>query len=143
MHGFSDRQITELFAQAHQLVNHAFKLAPGLNLLAIKRNQGWIGEPDRYGFVGCFASQQRIGAAFNLRAIGMFDGQELLRQRTPAQLTQIGELAQESLALLFEVGVMGRSGFHIVVIILQYRGQKQWKTSKPTFISSTRMAGHY
>jgi hypothetical protein len=47
-------------------------------------------------------------------------------------------LAQEALTLLLEVGVAGTSGFHIVVIILQYRAQKQWKTAKPTFISSTR-----
>ena len=65
MHDFSDRQITELFAQAHQLVDHALKLAHGLNLLAIERNQRRIGKPDRDGFIGFFAGQQRIGAAFD------------------------------------------------------------------------------
>ena len=107
MHHLGHRQITELFTQAHQLVDHAFKLAHGLNLLAIQWNQRWIGEPDRYGFIGLFAGQQRIGAAFDAGTIGVFNGQELLRQGTAAQLTQVGELAQEALTLLFEVGVMG------------------------------------
>jgi hypothetical protein len=34
-------------------------------------------------------------------------------------------LAQEALALLFEVGVFERSNFHIVVYILQLSGQNQ------------------
>ncbi len=50
----------------------------------------------------------------------MFYGQELLSQRAAAQLTQISELAQEALALLVEVGVIGRGGFsycsHITTI---------------------------
>ena len=55
----------------------------------------------------------------------MFNSQELLGQGAAAQLTQIGEPAQEALALLFEVGVVGRGRFNIVVNILQYNGQKQ------------------
>jgi hypothetical protein len=108
---FSDCQITELFAQAHQLVDHAFKLAHGLNLLAVERNQRRIGEPDRYGFAGFLAGQQRIGAAFDAGTIGVFNGQELLGQGAAAQLTQVGELAQKALALLFEIGAVGRSSF--------------------------------
>ena len=124
MHDFSYRQITELLTQAHQLADHSFKLAHGLNLLAIEWNQCRVGEPDRYGFIGFFAGQQRIGTAFDTGTIGVFNGQELLGQGAAAQLTQIGELAQEALALLFELGVIGRGSFHIVAIILQYNGQK-------------------
>ena len=55
----------------------------------------------------------------------MFNGQELFSQGAAAQLTQVGELAQKALALLFEVGVSGRVDFNIVVFILQYAVQKQ------------------
>jgi hypothetical protein len=137
LHDLSDRQIAELFAQAHQLVHHAFKLAHGLNLLVIEWNQRRIGKPDRYGFAGFLAGQQRIGAAFDAGTVGVFNGQELLSQRTAAQLTQVGQLAQEALTLLFEVRVAGRSGFNIVGSILQLKRQSQRKTSKQTFISST------
>jgi hypothetical protein len=75
---FSNGQIPELFTQANQLVDHTFKLAHGLKLSAVKWNHGWIGEPDRNGLIGFFAGEQRIGTAFDLRAIGMFNGQELL-----------------------------------------------------------------
>jgi len=90
LHDFSDRQITELSAQSHQLIDQAFKLAQGLNLLPIEWNQRWIGEPDRYGFIGFFAGQQWIGAAFDGGTIGVFNGQELLGQGTAAQFTQVG-----------------------------------------------------
>lgn len=108
-----------------------------MKLSAVEGNHCGIGEPDRNGFIGFFAGEQRIGTAFNLRAVGMFNGQELLGQGATAQLTQVGELAQEALTLLFEVGVSGGIGFHIVATILQYVGQEQWKIQKPTFISST------
>src|SRR3974390_2643078 len=67
----------------------------------------------------------------------MLDCQKLLGQRTTAQLAQLGELAQKPLSLLFEVWVIGRVLFHVVVYVLQYEGQKQAETPKPTFISST------
>ena len=125
LHDFSHRQVTELFAHAHQLVDQAFKLAHGLNLLAVECNQRRIGEPDRYGLTGFFAGQQRIGATSKAGTIGVFDGQELLDKGAATQLAQIGQLAQQALTLVFEVRVTGRSGFHIVVHILQYKGQKQ------------------
>jgi len=93
LHDFSNGQITELFTQANQLVDHAFKLAHGLELSAVEWNHGRIGEPDRNGFIGLFAGEQWIGTAFDLRAIGMFNRQELLGQGTTAQFTQVGELA--------------------------------------------------
>jgi len=34
-------------------------------------------------------------------------------------------LAQEALTLLFEAGVSGGVGFHLVVLLLQSTGQKQ------------------
>ena len=125
MRHFRNGQITELFTQANPLTDHTFKLAHSLNLLAIEWNQRWVGEADRNGFIGFFAGKERIGTALNLRAIGMFNGQELLGYGATAQLTQVGELAQEALTLLFEVGVFRSSSFHIVVILLQYKGQKQ------------------
>jgi hypothetical protein len=66
LHDFRHGQISELLAQAHQLVDEAFELAHGLNLLAIEWNQGRIGDPVRDGFAGFFAGEQRIGTAFNL-----------------------------------------------------------------------------
>lgn len=101
LHSLSYRQITELFAQAHQLVDHAFKLAHSLNLLAIEWNQRRIGEADRYSFTGLLAGQQRIRTVFDAGPIGVSNRQELLGQGTAAQLTQVGELAQEPLTLLF------------------------------------------
>src|SRR5512137_1231239 len=71
LHDFRYRQITELFAQAHQLVDHVFKLAHGLNLLTIEWNQRRIGESDRYGLAGLLTGQQRIGAAFDAGTIGV------------------------------------------------------------------------
>src|SRR5512135_1698714 len=70
LHGFRYRQITELFAQAHQLVDHTFKLAHSLNLLPIEWNQRRIGEPDRDGLIGFLVGQQRIGAAFDAGTVG-------------------------------------------------------------------------
>jgi magnesium-transporting ATPase (P-type) len=63
----------------------------------------------------------------------------LLDAGSPAlpQLAQAGEPLQECLTLLFQVRVIGKRLFHIVVIILQYKRQKQAKTLEPTFISST------
>src|SRR5258708_922896 len=66
----------------------------------------------------------------------MFDGEELFGERAASQLSQIGQLSQEALPLLFEVGIDRGGRFHIVVYILQYYSQKQGKPPNPSFISS-------
>ena len=90
MHGLSDRQIPQLFTQTHQLVDHAFELAHGLNLLAIEWNQSRIGDPNRDGLAGCFTGQQRIRAPSDAGTIGVFNGQILLSEGATAQFTQVG-----------------------------------------------------
>ena len=83
--------------------------------------------------LACLRVSKRIGAAFDAGAIGVFNRQELLGQGTAAQLTQVGELAQEPLALLFEVGVVGQSGFHIVVYHTTIVGPKTRENRKTDF----------
>ena len=61
----------------------------------------------------------------------MLDGQKLFGKRTTTQLAQVGELAQKPLSLLFEVGVIGRDLFHIVVSILQLRMKNKEKHQNP------------
>jgi hypothetical protein len=134
---FRHRQIAELLAHANELVDHGFKLAEGLNLLAIERHHFRVGQAHGEGFAPVFAGEQGIGAAFDHGAVGVLDAQELFGEGASAQLAQIGQLFQEGLASVFQVWVIGRGRFHIVVIILQYSGQKQGKMPKPSFISST------
>ena len=132
MHHLRYRQIAQLFAHPHQLIDHFFKLAHGLNLLAIHGNQGGIAQAHRDGLVGLFAGQQRIGAALDVGAVGMLDGQELFGQGAAPQFAQVGELAQEGLALLFQVGVVGERWFsYCSHILLQYMRQKQGKPQNP------------
>jgi len=92
------RQITELLAHANELVDHAFKLVEGLNLLAIERHHFWVGQAHGEGFARLLAGDQGIGATFDHGAVGVFDLQELLSERASAELAQTSELFQEGLA---------------------------------------------
>src|SRR6266853_4480917 len=138
LHHLSDRQIAQLLTHSHQLIDDVFKLTHGLNLLTIQGNQGGITQAHRNGLVGLLSCQERIGAALDAGAIGVFDRQKLFNQRATPQLAQAGEPLQECLTLLFQVRAIGKGLFNIVVIILQLERQKQAKTLEPTFISSTR-----
>src|SRR5712672_2455128 len=137
LHHLGHGQVAQLFTHPHQLVHDPFKLAHRVDLSAVEGNHGWIAETHGKSFICLFAGEERIRAALDFGTIGKLDGEELLGERSPAQFSQVGELSQEALTLLFEVRI-GRGGrFHIVVYILQYYRQKQGKTPKPTFISST------
>ena len=80
MHHLSHRQIAQLLAHSHQLIDDVFKLTHGLNLLAIQGNQRGITQAHGHGLVGLLSCQQRIGAALDARAIGVFDGQKLFNE---------------------------------------------------------------
>ena len=110
-----------------------------MDLFAIEGDGSGIGQAHRNCFVGLLAGQQRIGASLDFGAIGVFDAQELISEGAAPQFPQVCQLPQERLALLFKVWVISGRLFHIVVTILQYNGQKQAKTLKPTFISSTHL----
>lgn len=97
------RQITELLAHAHELVDYGFKLVEGLNLLPIERHHLRVGQAHGEGFAPLLAGEQGIGAAFDHGAVGMFDGQELFGERASAQLAQTGESFQEGMAPMFQV----------------------------------------
>jgi hypothetical protein len=126
-----------LLAHLYQLVHDGFKLPQGLNLLPIQGHQVGIGQApgDRLGAV--LAGQERIGAALDARTVLALNHEELFRERAAPQLLQAGELLEELLALVLEMGVIGQRLFHIVVLLLQYTGENQAKKPKPTFISST------
>ena len=132
-------QITELFAHAHQLVHDGFKLAHGLNLPPIDCEQFGITHAQRKGLGPLLAREQRIGAALNGGAVFAFDGQKLFGEGTPPELLQAGELLEELPPFVFQVGKIRRGSFHIIVVILQYKGENQRKSPKPTFISSTQV----
>ena len=119
MHHLSDRQSAQLLTHSHQLIDDVFKLTHGLNLLTIQGNQGGITQAHRNGLVGLLSCQERIGAALDAGAIGVFDRQKLFNQRATPQLAQAGEPLQERRTLLFQVRVIGKGLFHIVVHILQ------------------------
>jgi hypothetical protein len=137
LHDRSHRQIAELLADPDQLIHDHFKLTQVLNLLAIDGNQVGIGQPLGNGLGALLACQQRVRAMPNQGTIGMFDREILFREGTPPQFPQAGELLEERLALVFQVRVIRRFRFHIVVRLLQFTGEKQTKTAKPSFISST------
>ncbi len=119
LHHLGHGQIAELLADPHQLVHDGFKLAQGLNLLAIERDQLRISQAPGNGLGPLLAREQRIGAMFDLGAVSAFDQQKLVGQRTAAQLRQPRELLEEGLALVLQVRIIRGSLFHLVVIILQ------------------------
>lgn len=118
LRGLSDRQITELLADLHQLTHNRFKLTQGLNLLLVERDQLRIGQPlgDRLG--PFLARQQRIRAAFDRGAILAFDQQKLLGERSAPELRQSRKLPEQRLALVFQLWIIRIGLFHIVVLIL-------------------------
>jgi len=87
LHHFCHRQITELFANSHQLIDDRFKFAHGLNLLAIDRNQGRIAQAHRNSLLGFFAGEEGIGAAFDPRAICALDHEKLFGQGAASQFS--------------------------------------------------------
>src|SRR5438132_540840 len=133
LHHLGHGQITELLADPHQLIHHRFELPHGLNLLAINRNQLRISQAHGAGLASFLAGDQRIRAASDLRAICMFDRQELFGERAATQLSQAGQLLEKGLTLVFQVWVSGGSNFHIVAILLQYTGPKTTQNLKTHF----------
>ena len=121
----------------YQLIHDRFKIPQGLNLLAVEGHQCGIGQAPGNGPLAFFAREQRVRPAFDPRAVSLFDHQILFGEAAPPQRLQAGQLLEESLASVLQAGKIRRDRFHIVVYILQYRREKQAKTSKPTFISST------
>jgi hypothetical protein len=80
LHDLSHRQVAKFFAHAHQLIHHALKLAHGLNLPSIERDQGGVSQAHGDRFLSFLASEQRIRTAFDLGTVSMFDGEELFGQ---------------------------------------------------------------
>ena len=86
LHRLGHCQITELLAYPHQLIHDGFKLAQGLNLLAIERDELRIGQASGNRLGSLLAREQRIRAAFDSGAILAFDQQKLFGERTAAEL---------------------------------------------------------
>jgi hypothetical protein len=65
LHRLRHGQITELLAYAHQLIHDGFKLAQGLNLLAIERDELRIGQTSGNSLGSLLAREQRIRTTFD------------------------------------------------------------------------------
>jgi hypothetical protein len=59
LHHLGHRQIAQFFAHPYQVIDDRFKLAHGLNLLAIERDQLGIGETQGNGLLSLLAREQR------------------------------------------------------------------------------------
>jgi len=90
LHHLCHGQITELLADPDDLIHGSFKLPHGLNLSPVDWNQLGILQAQRHGLLSLLAGQQRIGAAFHHRAVGVLDGEKLFGERAVPQFAQAG-----------------------------------------------------
>lgn len=102
MHYLGHCQIAELLAHTDELVDYAFKLAQGLDLLAIKRNHRRVLQAHGKSLAALLAGEQGIRAAFDDGAVGVPDLQELVSEGSSSQLVPVGQLLQEGLATVFQ-----------------------------------------